>query len=64
MVESQPLSKFVDATWRRELAQQDTTLSPADAARPLPADLEIEFGRGACHGSYPVYRVTIRGDAL
>ncbi len=64
LVESQPLSRFVDATWRRELALHDTTLDPADAARPLPADLEIEFGRGACHGSCPIYRVTIRGDAL
>lgn len=64
MVESQPLARFVDATWRRELALRDTTLSPVDAARPLPADLEIDFRRGACHGSCPVYRVTIRGDVL
>jgi Ran GTPase-activating protein (RanGAP) involved in mRNA processing and transport len=64
LVESRPLAKFVDAEWRRRLALHDTTLSPADAARPLPADLELVFRRGACHGSCPVYSVTIRGDAL
>ena len=39
-------------------------MPPTSPARPLPADLEIEFRRGACHGSCPVYRVTIRGDIL
>lgn len=62
LVASQPLARFVDAYWRRQLALLDTTLSPEDAGRKIPSDFEIVLRHGGCHGSCPVFTISVRAD--
>lgn len=62
LLASPALAHLADESWQRELVRQDTTLSPDDAARRVPHDLEIELSRRGCMVLCPRYSVTLHAD--
>lgn len=62
LLASPTLAHLADESWQRELALQDTTLPPDDAARRVPRDLEIELSRRGCMLLCPRYSVTLHAD--
>jgi hypothetical protein len=62
LLASPTLAHLADESWQRELALQDTTISPEDAARQVPRDLEIELSRRGCMVLCPRYSVILHAD--
>lgn len=56
------LAHLANDAWRARFAVFDLTLTPADAAREIPADFELRLQRTACYGECPVYGLTVRTD--